>query len=112
MIYQIHITNQAEEDLRKIYEYIAFSLLSPENATSQLDRLEDQIFRLNEMPARYKLYPFEPWKSIGIRVMPVDNYVVLYLCTPRIVHILRVFWGKQNLGNQLNKSSLTFLDKL
>ena len=40
MIYEINITEQADTDLRGIYEYIAFELLSPENAAGQLERLE------------------------------------------------------------------------
>lgn len=38
MIYKIKITEQAEADIRNIYEYIAYKLLSPENASGQLDR--------------------------------------------------------------------------
>ena len=40
MIYDIVISYQAEIDLRGIFEYIAFELKSPENASGQLDRLE------------------------------------------------------------------------
>lgn len=32
MIYKVETSLQAEEDLRGIFEYIAFELLSPENA--------------------------------------------------------------------------------
>ena len=37
MIFKVEISSQAEEDLRGIFEYIAFELLSPENATRQLE---------------------------------------------------------------------------
>lgn len=40
MIYEVTTTVQADADLRGIYEYIAFELLSPENAAGQLERLE------------------------------------------------------------------------
>ena len=40
MIYDIVISDQAEIDLRGIFEYIAFELQAPENASGQLDRLE------------------------------------------------------------------------
>ena len=43
MIFNVVTSIQAEEDLRGIFEYIAFELLSPENATGQLERLEKQI---------------------------------------------------------------------
>lgn len=52
MIYELIITEQADADLRGIYEYIAFELLSPENAARQLDRLEEGIIRLEEFPQK------------------------------------------------------------
>lgn len=36
MIYEVITTNQADVDLRDIYEHIAFELLSPDNALGQL----------------------------------------------------------------------------
>ena len=40
MIYDVQILNQAENDLRSIFEYIAFELQSVPNAAGQLSRLE------------------------------------------------------------------------
>ncbi|MEG3072496.1 MAG: hypothetical protein RQM92_18180 [Candidatus Syntrophopropionicum ammoniitolerans] len=34
---------------------------------------------LDEMPLRHKLYQNEPWHSKGLRVLPVDNYLVFYI---------------------------------
>ena len=34
--YDVNVSYQAEQDLRGIFEYIAFELLAPENAQSQL----------------------------------------------------------------------------
>ena len=79
MIYEVEVSEQADSDLRGIFEYIAFELQSPENASGQLDRLEKQILGLDTMPERYRKYEKEPWKSRGLRVLPVDNYVVLYI---------------------------------
>ena len=42
MIYEVEVSEQADSDLRGIFEYIAFELQSPENASGQLDRLEEQ----------------------------------------------------------------------
>ena len=79
MIYEVEVSKQADSDLRGIFEYISFELQSPENASGQLDRLEEQILSLDTMPERYRKYEKEPWKSRGLRVLPVDNYVVLYI---------------------------------
>ena len=40
MIYEVIITDQADADLREIYEYIAFELISPDNAAGQLESLK------------------------------------------------------------------------
>ena len=47
MIYEVEVSEQADSDLRGIFEYIAFELQSPENASGQLDRLEEQILSLD-----------------------------------------------------------------
>ena len=68
MKYEVEVSEQADRDLREIFEYIAFELQSPENAIGQLDRLEEQILSLDAMPKRYRKYEKEPWKSRGFRV--------------------------------------------
>lgn len=50
MIYEVEVSEQADSDLRGIFEQIAFELQSPENASGQLDRLEKQILGLDTMP--------------------------------------------------------------
>ena len=104
MIYEVEVSQQADSDLRGIFEYIAFELQSPKNASGQLDRLEKQILSLNTMPERYRRYEKEPWKSRGLRVLPVDNYVVLYIPDhdKKIVTILRVMYARRDINNQLN----------
>jgi plasmid stabilization system protein ParE len=105
MSYQVHITAQANADLRGIYEYIAFTLLAPENAARQLARLEKSILSLDEMPKRFKKYEYEPWKTRGLRIMPVGHFVVLYIPNEEanIVNIIRVMYGGRNIDEQLNE---------
>ncbi len=79
MKYDVTFTEQAENDLRGVFEYIAFDLLSPENAAGQLDRIEEKILSLGEYPEKFRQYEREPWKSRNTRVVPVDNYVIFYI---------------------------------
>ena len=104
MIYEVEVSEQADSDLREIFDYIAFELQSPENASGQLDRLEEQMLSLYTMPERYRKYEKEPWKSRGLRVLPVDNYVVLYISdsNKKVVTILRVMYAGRDIDNQLN----------
>lgn len=107
MIFDVQITSQAERDLRQIFEYIYNELQSPINANNQLDRLEDRITRLDQMPFRYRLYEREPWKSRGLRVMPVDNYLVFYIPDEQtqIVNVVRVMYGGRNVTEILDKTT-------
>ena len=78
MIYEVKLSEQAYIDLRGVFEYIAFELKAPENANSQLNRLEERILSLDTMPERYRKYEKEPWKSRGLCILPIDNYLVFY----------------------------------
>lgn len=103
MIYEVIATDQADSDLRDIYEYIAFELLSPENARRQLDRLEENIIGLETFPEKFRAYEKEPWKSRGLRVMPVDHYLVFYIPDndTRTVIVIRVMYEGRDVDNQL-----------
>ncbi|MCF0123023.1 MAG: type II toxin-antitoxin system RelE/ParE family toxin [Ruminiclostridium sp.] len=103
MTYEVIISRRAEEDLRGIYEYIAFELRSPQNAAGQLDRLEENILSLDTMPNRYRAYQREPWHSRGLRVLPVDNFLVLYIPDEdsSIVTIVRVMYSGRDIENHL-----------
>lgn len=52
--YEVITTEQAECDLRGIFEYIAFELMAPGNAAGQLDRLEEGIVGLESFPKRFR----------------------------------------------------------
>ena len=81
MTYDVQITLQAEYDLRSIFEYIAYELQSVQNAIGQLRR------------------------SRGLRVMPVDHYLVFYVPNPAsgMVSIVRVLYGGRNIEQQLTQ---------
>lgn len=108
MIYEVVTTVQAASDLRGIYEYIAFELLSPDNAAGQLERLEKHIIELENFPEKFKLYEKEPWCGRGMRVMSVDNYLVFYLLDKDegIVTILRVMYAGRNVDKQLESYTM------
>lgn len=103
MKYKIELSEQADKDLRNIYEYIAFELQAPENASGQIDRLEKHILSLDSMPEKYRIYDKEPWKSRGLHILPVDNYVVLYIpdTDTKVVTILRIMYSGRDIDKQL-----------
>ena len=106
MKYEIKITEKAEEDIREIYNYIATELLAPETAANLLNKLEKSIMELESMPSRFRKYGSELWQSRGLRIMPVENFVVLYIPDKKtkIVTIIRVMYGGRNTEKQLEQN--------
>jgi toxin ParE1/3/4 len=106
MTYKIDISKQAQADLRRIYEYIAYTLLSPRSAAGQIDRLEEHIMGLNQMPMRFREYEREPWQSRGMRIMPVDNFVVMYIPNEKkgIVTVIRVMYGGRDIDTEMKNN--------
>ena len=100
--YSVELMPEAIDDLQAIYDYIAYVLKSEINASAQLDRLETEILKLDYLPEGFKLYDKEPWRSRGLRMLPVDNYIVFYIVDSetKIVHVLRVMYGKMNFKDK------------
>lgn len=105
MTFHVNISQQAEDDLRGVFEYIAYKLQSFQNAAGQLDRIEKAILSLDQMPERYRAYEKEPWFSRGLRVMPVDNYLIFYIPyrDNQSVEVIRVMYGGRDVDTQLNR---------
>ena len=105
MSFEVELTERADRDLRNIFLYIAVDLQSPENADKQVKRLWNAILSLDELPERYRRYEDEPWHSRGLRILPVDNYNILYIPSleERIVRIMTVMYGGRDISEQLKK---------
>lgn len=96
--YQVNITEPAQEQLREIRNYIANTLQNPIAAKNVLELLSKNILSLSELPHRVMLTPEEPWKSRGIRRMPVKGYLVYFWIDEesRAVHIIAVVYGRRD----------------
>ena len=104
MKWNVFYTEQAENDIRSIYEYIAYSLLVPNAAKKQTKAIIEEVNALETMPLRYHVYDKEPWKSRGLRYFPVNNYLVFYLPVEEqnTVVIVRIMYGGRNIEEHLS----------
>lgn len=102
--YSVVYSPEAMDDLREIYSYIAFTLLVPETAKKQVNHIRKKVRSLDFMPSRYSLVNWEPWKSMGMHKVPVDNFVVYYTVNDdsRTVTVIRIFYGGQDVANIVN----------
>ncbi len=100
----VKYSERARQDLREIFEYIAFELLAPETAAGQTARIMKEIRSLEEMPMRYRLFDVEPWRAQGLRYFPVNNYLVFYLPNEMeySVTVVRIMYGGRDIRKQLS----------
>jgi len=61
------------------------------------------VNKLDEHPLRFKLYHKDPWNSKGVRVLPVDNYLVFYLPDreENTVVVMRIMYGGRQIEGLL-----------
>ena len=101
--WNILLTDQAEADLREIYDYIAFTLLEPGTATKLLQRITTQISKLSQMPERHALYSKEPWRNRGLRRVNVGKYAIFYVPVEsrQTVAVIRVIYSGRDIERVL-----------
>lgn len=99
--YHIKITDKALADMVEIYEYIAENLKVPDTAMKQYDRIADGIESLNESPERCKLFESQPEHDVGLRLLLVDNYSVIYVLEGDCVTVLRVMYSPFDIITRL-----------
>lgn len=76
--YRIQYSPAALDDLKDIYAYLAYELKAPSTAKNQVNHINAEIGSLDFMPCRYEQVDWEPWKSMGMGKVPVNNFVVFY----------------------------------
>jgi toxin ParE1/3/4 len=100
--YKVGYSVDALDDLREIYSYIANELLVPETASAQLSRIRKEVRSLDFMPARYALVDWEPWHSMKMHQLPVDNFIVDD--KERTVTVARIFYGGRDIEEIINSN--------
>ena len=106
MSWTVNFTDEAKTELKSIYSYIHDVLLEPQTALAQINRIKKATDALDQFPFRYRIYDQEPWRTKGLRVMPVDNYLVFYVPdeSRNVVEIIRIIYGGRNIEAQLEHS--------
>ena len=102
--WDVQLTNQAESDLRNIYEYIALTLFEPNIARNLIRRFETKISKLCVMPLSYAVYPKEPWKSRGLRRVNEGNYGIFFVPQEKRhnVIVVRIMYGGRDIERILD----------
>lgn len=101
--YAIVYTPEALNDIKKIYSYIAFELSVPNVGENQVNRIRKTIRSLDLFPLRNPIVDWEPWKSMGMRKVPIDNFIVFYTIDDKesAINIIRIVYSGQDIQSLL-----------
>lgn len=99
--YHVQITDEALRDMDELYQYIADTLLEPDYAIGQYNRIADAILTLDEFPERFRLMESDLEKAHGIHRMIVDHYSVFYVIEENMVYVTDVLYSASDLESRL-----------
>lgn len=100
--YQVKITPKAKGDMEEIYNYIAHSLLAPQAAMNQYNKIADAILSLSIMPERCPLMQSKLGLRLKLRCLLVGNYSVLFRVNDQVT-IVRILYSSSDLDKILSK---------
>ena len=108
MEYEVRITLQAQAHLREIRDYIAQKLLAPEAAKNTVQRLGTVMASLSQMPQRVPLIEEEPWRSEGVRVRAVRNFLIYFWVNEaeKTVQVIAVIYARRDQTSVLSQLDL------
>ena len=103
MNYSVATAKSARQDMLQAAKYIAEKLYNPTAADRLLDEADEAICSLEEQPMRYPLVRDEYLANLGIRLLPVRNYLVFYVVREKShsVTVLRFLYGKRDWASIL-----------
>ena len=99
--YKVIIDSNAEKDLISILSYISNSLKEPQIAKRIFQFIRKQVLSLNQLPYRFEVINEEPYTSMGIRKIPVENYTAFYYIDEenKTVHVFRILYNRHEWQN-------------
>ncbi len=86
----------AQNDLQETVSYISNDLCAPVAALNLVDDLYAAITKLSEFPELYREY--QPSKPLSDKysIIPVKNYIVLYVVNDNYIEIRRIINAKMD----------------
>ncbi len=105
MEYKIIFTQEFENDLDNVIDYISNKLFSPIAAKNFYSQIKEKINNLNNSPFIYPVYHDEKLSKKGLRYIVISNYLMFYTVNEsgKEVIMLRFLYGKRNSADILDK---------
>jgi toxin ParE1/3/4 len=89
--YQVNLTEQAQNDLERIFYYIAADSLN--NAMNFVLELEEKVYSLETFPNRHPLIRENEFFGTDYRHLIYKKYRIVYRIIDNSVFILRIIHG-------------------
>lgn len=95
--YEIILTDSAKIDLEEIYEYISKNLLETNSANKLMEKIENDILRLEQHPYSCTEVQVKPHSKM-YRKLVTGKYIVLYRVDEQYKQIIifNVVYGKRD----------------
>lgn len=105
MTYEVVFAQQAERDLRDIFEYVAYEIGEPHAAAQLMGRIRAAVEGLATFPGRRPIVDFEPWRTRQTRWLLVGNYLVFFVTDEDkgVVSVIRVIYGGRDAETALGR---------
>ena len=99
--YIVLIAEKAKNDMYEITRYISEDLLNAVAASRVLQKFEDAIAGLSNMPERHEKVRDEWAQSRQIRKLLVDNYIIFYTIEESEVkvNVIRILYMRRDWIN-------------
>ena len=96
MAYRVVILDEAQREYRDIVDYLDNVLGSPQAACGFMDEFDRQLSLIADNPELFALARLPELVGRGYRTAHVNNYVMLYKATDRLVVVAHVFHQTQD----------------
>lgn len=96
--FRVEVSEPAENDLVDIVRYITSQLSSPVSALNMLEKIEEAMAGLTDLPQRCPFVRDEHLSQLGYRKLIVKNYVVFFSIDEKnkTVNIERILYFRRD----------------
>ena len=97
--YSVKLLSTAEQDLQDLLSFIAADKVAA--ALAQGDQIEKKLSDLSTYPRLRKVPNDEKLARLDYRVVVVDNYLIFYKISGRIIRVYRIIHGARDVPGLL-----------
>lgn len=99
--YKIQFSKDARNDLIDIYSYIKYNLQEPNIAKKLIEKIKQEIYKLEDSPTMYSIIDDDYIRKLEIRKIKINNYIVFYKVEQekKMVEIVRIMYERRNWLN-------------